>query len=222
MKLISKLSSISLIFYVFLFFINNVYAQSTVHTTSGSLNSLDIKLIKAQAYSDLQFNLITARLVNNYNFSEIVQIPNEDGRITFFDIPLGTYVLDIDCFQYEYLKYLVDVIGTKSKNSIRVRAFDNDTALTLPLQIKPVAHYGYFSVHTPFSIFSLIKNPMVLSIGVTVGLIFVLPYLTSFIESDEETREQIKGSQPDMIQQMPSWPKFKASKQIESAKDKDK
>eukprot|EP01132_Coremiostelium_polycephalum_P003990 gene3990-4991_t len=208
-------------------------SASTTSTdqTKSSLNKLEVKL---QVPSETNYSKMRARLIDNSDYSETIEVPNKNGRVGFyylksnnlnsFNISSGSYTLDIESYQYQFQQYRIDVsggVGGKNKQ-IKIRTYDNDTVLAQPLIAKAQGKISFYQQHVPFSIFNFIQNPMIISIGFTCVLIVVLPKMQGIIESDEDTKNQLKASTPDLIQGVPEWPKFKAisSKQIEMSKDK--
>ncbi|KAM9950541.1 hypothetical protein ACTFIT_011798 [Dictyostelium discoideum] len=178
--------------------------------TTSPVNKLEAKLF---APNDAKFSSYRVKLRDINTFNEIVQIPTKDGIFSFVNMSNGLYSLEIESMQYNFPHFKVDVLG---KNKIKVRPAENETSiLPLPLQIKATHRIPFFQQHVPFSIFSLVQNPMAISVLFTCALIFLLPKMMSFIEQDEETKEALKASTPALVQQLPEWPTI-TQKQLEN------
>ncbi|KAK5584677.1 hypothetical protein RB653_006293 [Dictyostelium firmibasis] len=184
--------------------------QQQQQQTTSSVNKLEAKLL---APNDAKFSSYRVILRDINTFNEITQIPSKDGLFSFVNMSNGLYSLEIESMQYNFPHYKVDVL---SKNKIKVRPAENETSiLPLPLQIKATHRIPFFQQHVPFSIFSLVQNPMAISVLFTCALIFLLPKMMSFIEQDEETKEALKASTPTLVQQLPEWPTI-TQKQLEN------
>ncbi|EGG18459.1 Mov34/MPN/PAD-1 family protein [Cavenderia fasciculata] len=160
----------------------------------------DGKIVAPNLNADIP---IKVRLVNTLDTEIIIeQIPSKDGSFSFFNVPAGSYVLDVDNLRYVYKPHKVEV-GSKS-NSIKIRN-DNNTIVSTPITLQPVAISNYFQQHVPFSILGFLSNPMFMMMGITGILVVVMPYMTNAIENDEEAKEAFKLNAPDMVQKVPEW-----------------
>ena len=70
-------------------------------------------------------------------------------------------------------------------------------ALKYPLVINPKGTYQYFEAKKGFSIFGLLRNPMVMMMLFSVGLMVAMPYMMEGLEPEEKARmkEQMKNQQ---------------------------
>lgn len=70
-------------------------------------------------------------------------------------------------------------------------------ALKYPLVINPKGTYQYFEPKKGFSLFRLLKNPMVLFMLFSVGLMVAMPYMMEGLDPEEKARmkEQMKNQQ---------------------------
>lgn len=79
-------------------------------------------------------------------------------------------------------------------------------ALKYPLVINPKGTYQYFEAKKGFSIFRLLKNPMVILMLFSVGLMVAMPYMMEGLDPEEKARmkEQMKNQQDPtaMLSQM--------------------
>ena len=70
-------------------------------------------------------------------------------------------------------------------------------AISYPLVLTPKGTYQYFEVKRGFSIFMLLKNPMVLMMLFTVGLMVVMPKMMEGLDPEEKARmkQQMEAQQ---------------------------
>ncbi|KAM9980222.1 hypothetical protein ACTFIZ_006489 [Dictyostelium cf. discoideum] len=208
-------SNVFILIFILFSIINLSFANEQIkkpqqQQTTSSVNKLEAKLL---APNDAKFSSYRVKLRDINTFNEIVQIPTKDGIFSFVNMSNGLYSLEVESMQYNFPHFKVDVLG---KNKIKVRPAENETSiLPLPLQIKATHKIPFFQQHVPFSIFSLVQNPMAISVLFTCALIFLLPKMMSFIEQDEETKEALKASTPALVQQLPEWPTI-TQKQLEN------
>lgn len=95
-------------------------------------------------------------------------------------------------------------------------------ALKYPLVINPNGTYQYFEAKKGFSIFRLLKNPMVIMMLFSVGLMVAMPYMMEGLEPEEKARmrEQMKNQQDPskMLSQM--WGEVTGTGEEEPSKSK--
>eukprot|EP01119_Soliformovum_irregulare_P007737 TRINITY_DN201_c0_g1_i1.p1 TRINITY_DN201_c0_g1~~TRINITY_DN201_c0_g1_i1.p1 ORF type:complete len:218 (+),score=38.77 TRINITY_DN201_c0_g1_i1:3-656(+) len=112
-------------------------------------------------------------------------IMRTDGNFRFADVSKGSYLLQISSTDYLFPFIRVDV----TKNS-QVRAFKQMSAgedrdlLPYPLRISPDAPADFFLVKEGFQVMSLIKNPMIIMMGVTLIFTMVIPKMLSGIDQE--------------------------------------
>ncbi|GAM19543.1 hypothetical protein SAMD00019534_027180 [Acytostelium subglobosum LB1] len=156
------------------------------------------------------------RLTDSVDPSNVLeQLPNSDGEFTFYNIPTGYYTFDVDSKQLMFRQFRLEVNGKQ----VRVKN-DNDTLVQTPLSLRPVAMLNFFERRAPFRIWNLLTSPMVIMMGVTGLLAFLMPMMTKAIEEDEETKEAFKQSGPEPINQAPEWPTLSFTRPQGSIKDK--
>ncbi|KAF9910600.1 hypothetical protein EC991_006159 [Linnemannia zychae] len=143
----------------------------------------------------------TRVLLSGGQFSSMV---TKDGKFRFTNVPEGTYLLEVQSPQYIYPTIKVTLAGKETKANLVSFGFDwsnNDNPLQLPLTLVPRAPSSYFIPREGFKISSLFANPMMLMMGFSVIMLFVMPKMMA--NMDTEQMEEIQGMQEDM--QMPSF-----------------
>ncbi|KAG0310634.1 hypothetical protein BGZ97_012430 [Linnemannia gamsii] len=143
----------------------------------------------------------TRVLLSGGQYSSMI---TKDGKFTFTNVPQGTYLLEVQSPQYTYPTIKVTLGEKEVKANLVSLGYDwsnNDNPLQLPLTLIPRAPTTYFIPREGFKISSLFANPMMLMMGASVLMLFVLPKLMA--NMDPEAMEEMQGMQEDM--QMPSF-----------------
>lgn len=86
-----------------------------------------------------------------------------DGSFVVHNVPSGSYVVEVVSPTYMFEPLRVDI---SSRGSMRARKLNNlkpssVSLLKYPLDFKPLGITRYFQVREKFSIFDLLKSPMV-------------------------------------------------------------
>ncbi|KAF9155100.1 ER membrane protein complex subunit 7 [Linnemannia schmuckeri] len=143
----------------------------------------------------------TRVLLSGGQYSSMI---TKDGKFTFTNIPEGTYLLEVQSPQYNYPTAKVTLTGKETKANLVSLGFDwsnNDNPLQIPLTLVPRAPTTFFIPREGFKISSLFANPMMLMMGASVLMLFVMPKLMA--NMDAESMQEMQGMQEDM--QMPSF-----------------
>ncbi|KAG0199311.1 hypothetical protein BGX28_007382 [Mortierella sp. GBA30] len=128
----------------------------------------------------------------------------KDGRFTFPNVPEGSYLLEVQSPQYIYptIKVIVSDKETRAHLvSLGADWSNNDNALQLPLSLVPRAPTSYFIPREGFKVSHLFANPMMLMMGFSVIMLFVMPKLMA--NMDPEAMEEMQGMQD--ATQMPNF-----------------
>ncbi|KAF9141460.1 ER membrane protein complex subunit 7 [Mortierella sp. GBA39] len=143
----------------------------------------------------------TRVLLSGGQYSSMI---TKDGKFIFTNVPEGTYLLEVQSPQYTYPTIKVTLAGKETKANLVSLGFDwsnNDNPLQLPLTLVPRAPTTFFIPREGFKLSSLFANPMMLMMGASVLMLFVMPKLMA--NMDSEAMEEMQGMQDDM--KMPSF-----------------
>ncbi|KAF9131363.1 hypothetical protein BGW39_001871 [Mortierella sp. 14UC] len=143
----------------------------------------------------------TRVLLSGGQFSSMV---TKDGKFRFTNVPEGTYLLEVQSPQYTYPTVKVTLAGKETKANLVSFGFDwsnNDNPLQFPLTLVPRGPTSFFIPREGFKISSLFANPMMLMMGFSVLMLFVMPKMMA--NMDAEQMDEMQGMQEDM--QMPSF-----------------
>ena len=96
----------------------------------------------------------------------------------------GVYTLQVISIQYNFPTYKLDV-----KPSGRIRAIlfpylgAERVACSYPLRIEPNAQRGYFEPRPQVGLGYILKNPMVLMMLFSVGMMYIMPKMMYLLHS---------------------------------------
>ncbi|KAG0338109.1 hypothetical protein BG004_007351 [Podila humilis] len=146
----------------------------SAYQISGSLNGLG----ENPHPRDLSIN--TRVVLSGGEYSAMV---TKEGRFTFPNIPEGSYLLEVQSPQYIYPTLKVIVTAKESKASM--------VALGTDCQKTIVPREG-------FKISQIFANPMMLMMGFSVLMLFVMPKLLSNMDPEAMEEMQAQGGAPEM------------------------
>ena len=125
-----------------------------------------------------------------------VVFANDKGEFKFVNIPDGKYILSVNDDLYDYESIFLEV----SEDGSEVKAFQNNIKsgkgfkLKYPLQIRPLSKIIYVE-ESPNVIFSLLKSPYMIIIGLTV-----LMFLCMQMVPQDQLQDQFKEMNKTMHQ----------------------
>jgi len=118
-------------------------------------------------------------------------IVRHDGSFQVHNVPEGLHFLSVVApgWHFESVRLEVSVKGEK----MRVRAFTNNemvkrTPLPYPLKLAPSTKLNYFVEREKFNPMTYLKNPMVLMVGFTMIMAFVMPKMTENMDEGEKAK----------------------------------
>ncbi|KAL1918445.1 uncharacterized protein VTP21DRAFT_3105 [Calcarisporiella thermophila] len=138
-----------------------------------------------------------------------------DGKFVFTNIPEGSYLLEIHSHRHIFPRLRVDVFP----DSIQATYKTLDTpwsnrghVLDYPLNITTKQTAEYFVPRQGFNIASLFSNPLMLMMGFSLIMLFVMPKMLANIDPEmlkelQESQQQSRGPArelPDISQQLAS------------------
>ncbi|KAG0241811.1 ER membrane protein complex subunit 7 [Actinomortierella wolfii] len=120
---------------------------------------------------------------------------NKDGKFAF-DVPEGAYSLEVRSPQYIYPAIRVTVSEKGSTAYLVTYGSDwsnSENRLPMPLILSPRAESSYFVPREGFKISHLFANPMMLMMGFSVLMLFVMPKLMA--NMDPQAMEEMQEFQ---------------------------
>ena len=124
----------------------------------------------------IELDQITVILEGEGQVYKTYVYPN--GLFKFTNIPLGNYIMKIDDLNNFYDSAAIEVFTHKDKEVVRAYTYDIKNGkggyIKHPVSFTPTAPKHYYEVKEPFSIASFFKNPMMIMMLVSVGLVFLM------------------------------------------------
>lgn len=147
------------------------------------------------------FNITTKITLNS---GEYTTYSRTDGSFIIYDVPPGVHQLDIDSKAYLFGQIKIQLLED-SMNSPKCLEYAYPGAakrvISYPLVIYAKGTYQYFETKKGFSIFSMLKNPMVLMMLFSVGMMVIMPKMMEGMDPEEKARmKQQMESQSDPTQ----------------------
>ncbi len=165
------------------------------------------------------FNITTRITLNNGDFTTYSR---KDGSFIIYNVGPGIHQLDIDSKEYHFGQIKVQLLK-ESMDSPKCLEYAYPGAakrpVKYPLVLNPKGTYQYFQSKKGFSILSMLKNPMVLMMLFSVGMMVVMPKMMEGLDPEEKAkmREQMQNQKDptQMLSQM--WGEITGSAAEEEA-----
>ena len=148
-----------------------------------------------------------------------------DGSFVIHGVGPGIHKLDIDSKNYHFPHIKIQLLEG-SMDSPNCLEYDHPgaskRALNYPLVINPKGTYQYFEAKKGFSLFALLRNPMVLMMLFSVGIMVAMPYMMDGLDPEEKARmrEQMKNQQDPSAMLSQMWGDMTGANQDEAPKTK--
>lgn len=159
------------------------------------------------------------------NHGEYTTYSKRDGSFVIYDVGPGIHLLDIDSKSYHFPQVKIQLlVDSMDAPKCLEYAFPGaqKRALKYPLIINPKGTYQYFENKKGFSIFSLLRNPMVMMMLFSVGLMVAMPYMMEGLDPEEKARmkEQMKNQQDPSAMFSQMWGEMTGAGEDEAPKTK--
>eukprot|EP00347_Sterkiella_histriomuscorum_P009388 403341402 len=161
---------------------------------------IDNKGLKHLDYSN------TKVILNGGEFTGFV---NNMGAFNIYVPKNGTYKLDVVNLNYHFESVIVEILNVDQNDEVakkrQIRAYmyniksGKDYKLVYPLQLEPSNRIQYFEIEEPFNPLVYLKNPMVLMVGVSAVLMFMMKRMPK--QELEDMQQMQKDQMPSCAQQ---------------------
>lgn len=114
-----------------------------------------------------------------------------DGTFAFYNVPPGVHLVDVHSHTLMFSQVKIQLLeDSMDKPKCIEYAYPgaNKQPIAHPLVLTAHATYEYFEQRPGFSIFSLLRNPMLLMMLFTVGMMYLMPKMMENLEPEEKEK----------------------------------
>lgn len=136
------------------------------------------------------FNLTTRITLNNGDYTTYSRT---DGSFAIYNVPPGIHQLDVDSKLFHFGQVKIQLLEDSMDSPKCLEyAFPGAAkkAIRYPFVLSPNATYQYFEAKKGFSVFSIFKNPMVLMMVFSAGMMYYMPKMMEGLDPEEKARMQ--------------------------------
>jgi ER membrane protein complex subunit 7 len=127
------------------------------------------------------------------NSGEFLSYSRFDGTFSFYGVPPGIHLLDVHSHKHHFGQVKIQLLDDQMDSPKCIEYYypgAPKASIAHPLVMKAHARYEYFEPKGSFNPMSLLKNPMMLMMIVSVGLMFLMPKMMENLEPEERERMQ--------------------------------
>ncbi|KAI2501484.1 Protein of unknown function (DUF2012) [Fragilaria crotonensis] len=127
------------------------------------------------------------------NNGEKITYSRLDGSFAFYNVPPGIHLLDVHSHQLHFSQVKVQLLPDAMDSPKCIEyAYPGapKNVIQHPIHLKAHAKYEYFQPKQGFSPTMLLKNPMMLMMLVSIGMMFLMPKMMENLEPEERERMQ--------------------------------
>ena len=140
---------------------------------------------RVQFPDERPFNASTRITVDH----ELATFSRIDGSFTV-EVPEGVHVVDVISVTHHFAQMKLQVVDD---NDVKCLSYSfpgapKQVVSHTPLVFTALATYEYFETKPSFSLLSILKNPMVLIMLVSVGMMVMMPKMMEGLEPEERER----------------------------------
>jgi hypothetical protein len=135
---------------------------------------------------------VTTRITMNHG--EYTTYSRTDGNFTFHHVKPGVHIIDVHSpthhFSQVKCRFKPDAIDDEPIFSCLEYPYPGATKIPVKkhLVLTALATYEYFEMKKGFSVFGILKNPMLLMMLFSVGLMYFMPKMMEGLEPEERER----------------------------------
>jgi len=178
--------------------------------------------IEFQGVITKPFNVTTKITLNHGEYTTYSRI---DGSFVIHDVGPGIHDVSFFSKKYHFPQVKIQLLED-SMDAPKCLEYSfpgaPKRALKYPLVINPKGSYQYFETKKGFSIFGLLRNPMVMMMLFSGGLMFAMPYMMEGLDPEEKARmkEQMKSQQDPSAMLTQMWGEMTGGGEEEALKSK--
>ena len=135
-------------------------------------------------------------LLNDGSASDLTTMTRVDGSFSLDNVPPGIYTLQIMSTKFHFGKYKVEVTPNRIRAVLYPYVGSDRVPAKHPLRIEPQGMRGYFEARPVVGIGYFLKNPMMLMMLFSVGMMYLMPKM---MPTDPEELKKIQEEQAEMM-----------------------
>lgn len=114
--------------------------------------------------------------------------------------------MEIQSTIFQFENVFIDISG-KSNTVRATRVFDKSVTIPYPLMLTPIHSFDYFQIREGFQIGSILKNPMLIMMGVTLLMTLAIPKMMGNLDPEalQELQNGANSQQNQPEEQNPVW-----------------
>ncbi|CAH2089869.1 unnamed protein product [Euphydryas editha] len=174
---------------IFVCIIANVFcAVSTIEEDSGNGRYVIEGRVFPPDDQDLTNWQVDTRI--HVNGGDYIGFIKDDGSFTIYNVPTGSYVVEILNPDYMYEPVRVEINSKGKYRARKVNYIQTSQVIQVPypLRMKAVTKFRYFQIREQWRLTDFLFNPMVIMMVLPLLLIMILPKMMN----DPETKEDLK------------------------------
>eukprot|EP00545_Synedropsis_sp_CCMP1620_P008049 CAMPEP_0119010714 /NCGR_PEP_ID=MMETSP1176-20130426/5194_1 /TAXON_ID=265551 /ORGANISM="Synedropsis recta cf, Strain CCMP1620" /LENGTH=208 /DNA_ID=CAMNT_0006963427 /DNA_START=68 /DNA_END=694 /DNA_ORIENTATION=+ len=170
---------------------------AVVHATATPLGTIEGTL----RYPDDTPLMNTTKIA--LNDGERITYSKPDGSFVFYKVPPGIHLLDVHSYKFNFgqvkIQLLEDTMDAPKCIEYPYPGAPKQV-LKHPLQLKAHAYFQYFEEKKGFSPTSILKNPMMLMMLVSVAMMLLMPKMMENLDPEEREKmqQQMQAQQDPM------------------------
>jgi len=136
-------------------------------------------------------------VLNDGSSLELQTMTRVDGSFALDNVPAGIYTLQVVSTMYHFGKYKLEVNGAGRIRAVLYPYVGADrVSAKHPLRIAPQAQRGYFEARPVVGLGYFLKNPMMLMMLFSVGMMYLMPKM---MPTDPEELKKMQEEQAEMM-----------------------
>ena len=135
------------------------------------------------------FNITTKVTLNHGELTTYCKL-GDGCSFELYYVPSGVHQLDVLSTTHHFAQVKIQVLPDGSEPKCLEYAFPgaNKNAVKHPLELTAYATFDYFEQRRGFSIWFILKNPMVLMMAFSVGIMFFMPKMMEGLDPEEKAQ----------------------------------
>lgn len=187
---------------------------------SSVLAIADIASMNVEGKLAIPHQSSMANIKIGLNGDQFTTVSKRDGSFVFYNIPSGTYLLDVLSVSYVFSQFKIKVDAESDEIKVVEYQYQGSpfTRAAYPLQMAPHTKVNYFQQKEGFKLYRMIVgNPMMIMMVVMGAVVFLFPKMLAGMDKEELDKMMAEQKAAGMDTQDP----MKMLQQMMGGKKKD-